>query len=320
MTKRKALTIGGILVGVLLVFLAILTILGPRIGNTFSNTVSSLDTGAPLGVAGGRADSAASFDAPADDLGAQFAGDESAAAQVPRAALPEAQERLIIRSADLSLTVDDTQATIDRIAEMAEGMGGFVVNSSTFRTGEGALRGDIAVRVPAERFDDALEVIKSGDAQVDSENISGQDVTEEYVDLQARLGSLRIAEQRLLEIMANAQNTSDLLQAEAQLTQRQATIESIEGRLQFLEQSAALSRISVNLTPSILARPVEVNWQPLRTARNAIDSLGRGLTGIVDVAIFFVLAVIPRLALIAVLLAPFYFVGRALWRRRQRDT
>ncbi|MCH7861583.1 MAG: DUF4349 domain-containing protein, partial [Proteobacteria bacterium] len=246
----------------------------------------------------------------------QFAGDESGAGRV---ALPEAQERLIIRSADLALTVDDTQATIDGIGDMAEAMGGFVVNSSTFRSGEGALRGDITVRVPAERFDDALVAIKSGAAQVDRENISGQDVTEEYVDLQARLGSLRIAEQRLLEIMANAQNTSDLLQAEAQLTQRQVEIESIEGRLQFLEQSAALSRITVNLTPSILSQPLEVNWQPLRTARRAIDSLGRGLTGIVDVAIFFVVAVIPRLALVALLLVPFYFGGRALWRRRQRD-
>jgi hypothetical protein len=193
-----------------------------------------------------------------------------------------------------------------------------VVNSNTYRTGDNAVAGDVSFRVPAERFNEALDQLRGLAVEVDRESISGQDVTEEYVDLQARLGSLRAAEERLLEIMANAQNTADLLQAEQQLTIRQAEIESIEGRLQYLEQSVALSLINVNFTPSVLSQPVDVRWKPLRTVRRAFDVLVDGLTGVVDAAIFIVIAVLPILLGIALLLAPFYFLGRALLRRRRR--
>jgi hypothetical protein len=218
--------------------------------------------------------------------------------------------------------VDDTRDAIDQIGEMTDAMDGFVVASNTYAAGAGALRGDITFRVPAGRFDEAMERLREMAVEVQSESISGEDVTEEYVDLQARMESLKAAEQRLLEIMANAQNTSDLLEAEAQLTLRQAEIEAIQGRIQYLEQSAALSLISVSLTPDIVRQPVDPGWRPAETVRRAFDSLVRGLTGIVDAAIFIVIAVLPRLAVIALFVAPFYFVGRVgwrWWRSRRRE-
>lgn len=316
MTRKRILTIVGVIVGILVLAAIVLALLGPVVGNTYSGTVSALPP-AP-GVAGGefaaRDGFAVEEEALAEPLPTQVAMGGGGQGQ---AALPPAQERLIIRSADVALVVTDTQTTIDQIAGMADSMGGFVVSSNTYRFNEDALQGDITVRVPAGRFDEALDAIKDTAVEVNSETISGQDVTEEYVDLQARLQSLEAAEERLLEIMANAQNTTDLLQAEQQLTVRQAEIESIQGRLNFLEQSAALSRISVSLTPDVVAQAVDVGWRPLTTVRRSFDSLLGGLTGIVDAVIFIVIAVIPRLLIIAVLLAPFYFVGRALWRRRR---
>ena len=122
--------------------------------------------------------------------------------------------------------------------------------------------------------------------------------------------------------MANAQNTSDLLQAEQQLTIRQSEIESIQGRLQYLEQSAALSFISVTLSPNIITQPVDVRWKPLETVKLAIERLGRTMTDVVDFLINLVIVVVPTLLaiglVIGLVVAPFYFAGRALWRRRKQ--
>lgn len=314
MTRRRILTIVGIVFGVGVVAVVGLALLGARVGNVYDSTVSYAP--AAEGFAGGESDfamatPAPTLTAPMPELAARGA-EQGLAAPVP------APERLIIRTADLSLVVDDAETAIDQTSDMAVAMGGFVVNSNTYQSGEGALAGNVSFRVPAERFDEALDQLREMAVEVERESISGQDVTEEYVDLQARVESLKAAEERLQEIMENAQNTSDLLQAEQQLTMRQAEIESMEGRLQYLEQSAALSLVNVTFTPSVLSQPVDVTWKPLRTVRRSFDSLVDGLTGIVDAAIFLVIAVLPRLLLIALLLAPFYFVGRALWRRRQR--
>jgi len=318
MNRRRLLLIGGGVLGLVVLAIIVLALLGPAVGSVFSTTVSYAP-GYPV-------EEEAYFEEPAMEEALGFDGAQSAPTAVAmageaggggRAAQVPVQERLIIRSADLSLVVDDTQETVDAIGQMADAMGGFVVSSNTYQAYEGQLAGDVTIRVPAERFDDALETIKGFAVEVESENISGQDVTEEYVDLQARLESLKAAEERLLEIMANAQNTTDLLQAEQQLTIRQSEIEAIQGRLQFLEQSAALSRITVHLRPDIVSQPVDVRWKPLGTVRRAFDSLVRGLTGIVDAVIFIAIAVLPRLLIIALLLTPFYLLGRALWRRRR---
>lgn len=317
MNRKRLWTILGIVGGVVVLTVVVLALLGPTVGNTFSEVTNALpaeyDAAQPQIMATGAASRAVA----SEEMAPMEPGVGGGGAGLNQQALQ--QQRLIIRTADISLVVIDTRETIDAISQMTDGMGGFVVNSNTYAAGEGALYGDITVRVPADRFDQALDQLRGMAVRVERESISGEDVTEEYVDLQARLESLKTAEQRLLDIMANAQNTSDLLEAEAQLTSRQAEIESIQGRIQYLEQSAAMSRISVNLTPDVVAQPVEVGWRPLSTVRRAFDALLKALTGIVDALIFIVIAVLPPLLVIALLAAPFYFVGRAIWRRRRRS-
>jgi Flp pilus assembly protein TadB len=151
---------------------------------------------------------------------------------------------------------------------------------------------------------------------VNGSNESADDVTEEYVDLEARLESLEAARQRLLEIMEEARNTEDLLQAEQQLTQREAEIESIKGRMQYLEQSARLSSIWIELQPYILSQPVGEQWRPAETARRAVDTLADGLRGFGDFLIFFAIAVLPWL--VAIGLVFLLLVVLIRWRVRVR--
>lgn len=229
-----------------------------------------------------------------------------------------AAERLIIRNGNISMIVEDTRDTQATIVAMINGLAGegaFVVSVDEY----GATEGDqphisMSIRVPVTRFDDTMDKLAELAIQVTSRNESAQDVTEEYVDLGARLESLEAARERLLEIMAEAQTTKDLLEAEQQLTQRESEIESIKGRMQYLEQSARLSNIWIDLQPDILKQPVGDQWRPAETVRRAVDALVDGLQGFVNFLIFFAIAVLPWLAGLGV--AIYLIVVIVRWRRR----
>jgi hypothetical protein len=115
--------------------------------------------------------------------------------------------------------------------------------------------------------------------------------------------------------------TKDVLEAEQQLTQREAEIESLKGRMQYLEQSARLSSIWIELQPYILRQPVGDEWRPAETTRRAVETLLDGLRGFGDFAIFFAIAILPWLA--AVGLVVFILVRLIRWRagvRRDRQS
>jgi hypothetical protein len=248
---------------------------------------------------------------------------EAPAAEPSAYGAPElvyAAERLIIRNGNISMAVEDTraaQATIDSMVESMAAEGAFVVSAEEHGgTEEDQPYITMSIRIPAARFDDTMDRLAELAVTVYSSNESAQDVTEEYVDLEARLESLEAARQRLLEIMEEARNTEDLLRAEQQLTQREAEIESIKGRMQYLEQSARLSSIWIELQPYILSQPVGEEWRPAETTRRAVDTLLDALRGFGDFAIFFAIAILPWLAAIGVIVLLIVLLVR--WRARAR--
>jgi hypothetical protein len=237
---------------------------------------------------------------------AEYGGDPGNAQAASGGSLEQPIQRLIIRTGNISMTAEDTRATQEAIEDMVAGWeseGAFVVSSNEYG-GEvdGSPYISMQIRVPSAHFDTAMDSLADMAVDVLSRSESGQDVTEEYVDLQARLESLETARQRLLEIMQEAQSTEDLLMAEQQLTYREAEIESIVGRIQFLEQSAALSSISIDLQPYILSQPVDTSWRPAETVREAFDSLLGNLEGLADFLIIFVIAILPIMAIIGVII------------------
>ncbi len=234
--------------------------------------------------------------------------------------LAYAAERLIIRTGNLSMVVEDTraaQATIEGMVASMAGEGAFVVSSDEYGGTEGSQPHiTMSIRIPATRFDETMDRLADLAVNVTSRNESGQDVTEEYVDLEARLETLEAARQRLLEIMQEARATKDLLEAEQQLTQREAEIESIKGRMQYLEQSARLSSIWIELQPYILSQPVGDQWRPAETARRAVEALVDGLRGFGNFLIFFGIAILPWL--VAAGLVILLIVSLVRWRSRVR--
>ncbi len=226
-------------------------------------------------------------------------------------------ERIIIRNASLSLVVPDTEAALDEINGLVDELGGYVVDSSIYQYQEG-LRASITLRIPAESLDVALERVRGLATEVRNEHISGQDVTEEYVDLQSSLRHLEATEERLLEFLEEAEDTEAALDVYEHLRQVEAEIEHVKGRIQYLEQSAAMATVNLDITPDELAQPIQVGgWHPQGTLRDALQSLIRVLQFLVDAAIVIVILIIPVLAAIGAPLVGLFYLVRAIVRRRR---
>ncbi len=236
------------------------------------------------------------------------------------ASVPEVSQRLVIRNANLDVVVDDPSKAADEITLLAKEMGGFVVSAEVSErednTGTRMLYGHITIRVPAEKFDDAVAQICQLVQRVDRKVITGQDVTEEYVDLKSRLRNLEATRDQLQRIMDDAANTQDVLSVYRELSQVQGEIEQVKGRIKYLETSSAMSAISVNLIPAAAANPFTVGkWQPTGVAKEALLALMHTTRGIINVVIWIVLYILPTLFLIVLLVALMVWPLRWLWRK-----
>jgi hypothetical protein len=224
-------------------------------------------------------------------------------------------ERLIIRTGNLSLVVVDTEETVADITRLAEQNGGWVVSANLYQYGADAKSGDITIRVPAAGFIGAMEALKQMAVEVRSENVSGQDVTEEYVDLEARLGNLEATAERVRSFLDDAVTVEEALAVNQELSRLEGEIEVIKGRMQYLSQSAAFSTITISLTPDIANQPVQVaGWQPQGVAKDAIEALVNTLQGLANIIIWLVIFFLPILLLIGI---PLWLIIRFFVRRRR---
>ena len=213
------------------------------------------------------------------------------------------QDRLVIMNADLSIVVADPQTKIEEIAAMAEEMGGFVVSMNVYQTysptNELVPEGYISVRVPADFLDRALNQIKGNVVEVRTETRSGEDVTQQYVDLESQLRSLEAAEDELTEIMENSTDTQDVLDVFNQLEYYRQQIEIVKGQMQYFEQASAYSLITVTVIAEETIQPIEIaGWEPKGVVRDAVQALVDFFQGFVNFLIWLTLFVLPMLLLI----------------------
>jgi len=253
--------------------------------------------------------------APAAEM---YAGEKQGVAPVEM--LESTEERMIIRTGNLVLVVKDTEAAVETIKGIVAADGGYVVSSNVWRDNE-LFRGRMTVRVPAAEFDATMARIKGIAVKVDREETSGEDVTEQYADLDARLVNLEAAEKELRELLATVRERTgkaeDIIAIYDKLTAIRGEIEQIKGRMQYLERLTAMATINIELQPDVLAEPVvQSGWQPSATVRDALRNLVRMLQFLADAVIWIILYVVPVLLILAVPLVILIFIIRRLRRRR----
>jgi hypothetical protein len=244
-------------------------------------------------------------------------GPTAAAADAAKPNLPSTM-RKVIRNAELSIEVASPAAAESKVSSLVERLGGYVASSErSLSADEGekkqSARVSLSLRVPAERLDEALREIKRLGAGAETERIGSEDVTDEYIDVSARVANQRHLEQQLVTILAQANSVDAALKVHHELTSVRTEIDRLEGRKRFLETESALAKIALTLAP---LRPVvavsgtEFGVSVRRAASDAVAVAAGVVTfGIRAAGILLPLAVLFGLPLL----------GVVLWlRRRQR--
>lgn len=269
-----------------------------------SDSVSTANTSAPRGGGGGGNEK-----------------DLSITAQVPVNQTEVSQnqpvvERKIVRNAELNLESASPEESQQKITQIAESKGGFVVesqqSSSDVRVGTRDIV-TMTVRVPATKFTETLDEIRKTSSRVIVETIKSDDVTEEFIDVEARLKAKKSLEGQFLEIMKQAKSVEDALKVQTELSEVRGEIEKIEGRKRFLENQTSLSTIKIRLQT---AQAFSSNSKGFFS--ELAQSVGRGFDaalGFILGLVTFLIAILPFLLFVAL---PIFLVVRYFWRKSGR--
>ncbi|MEZ2445982.1 DUF4349 domain-containing protein [Chitinophaga sp. RCC_12] len=232
---------------------------------------------------------------------------ESEADQAP--ALPISQK--IIKNAVLRFSTSDFEACKKRIADTVKKYGGYIASEKQENTSM-QWRNEVAIKVPAAAFEQCVESLTGGASRVDEKSITSTDVTEEYVDLDARMKARLAVEQRYVQILQQAKNVKEILEVEAQLKGIREEIESAKGRLQYMDHHVAYSNISLEYyqtfantdpqSPGFLQR----SWLSFKDGWNGLLS--------------FALGILSAWPLIVGIVFIFIFIKRGIGRWKSRKT
>jgi len=216
------------------------------------------------------------------------------------------QKRLVIKDAKMAITADDPVRAMNSVTALAEQLGGWVVSSnlSDYRSSATTTekRADVVIRVPAEQLEGALLRIRADASSIQSENQTGQDVTQQYTDLDSRRANLEAAEKQLRQFLENTKETKDTLAVYDQLVKVRGEIETIKGQLNYFQTVVAYSSITMTIYPTSKAVD-NAAWNSGETLKSAVATLINVLRALADTLIWVLVVGLPfaAIALICVL-------------------
>jgi len=223
-------------------------------------------------------------------------------------------EKKVIKNGNLTLKVDSANNAAQKITEIAKNNKGEVSSSSFYQSANNVKSGSMEVKVPVADFDKAFAEIKKVASLVVRESTSGQDVTEQYIDLQAQLKNRQAEEQSFVKILNQAQKIQDVLDVTAELARVRGNIEQLQVRIKYLESQTDMSTISINLSEDSNITVID-SWRPWQVVKDSFNSLVKSLQEFVNFLIQFVIVVIPFLIIWAVIIWAVYKIGQKIYFR-----
>lgn len=228
---------------------------------------------------------------------------------------PQVQNRKVITNSNVSLLVKDVRNAMDKIEEQVLLKKGYLVSTSITQPEEGA-NGYIVVRVPNTEVKPVLEFLRGLSVKVISENISGHDITDQYMDIQARLDILNRNKTTYMAFMDKAVNIDEILRVQQQIFSLQDQIDSLQGQIKYMESASSTSLITANLSTDELALPYAPDnaWRPALVFKQAVRSLVGSLRVVGNASIW--------LAVYSVVFVPIlivFFVVRRFLKKRQNQ-
>ena len=189
----------------------------------------------------------------------------------------DSDNRRVVRSATMSLVVQSPARTSEKVIQLAEAAGGFLV-SSQINGGADAIIASLAIRVPAAKFEEVRTQMRKLGLRVESESLESQDVTKQYVDQEARLHNLRAQEQQYLGILRKAATVKDTLEVSDKLNEVRGAIEEKQAEFEALSKQVETVGINITLRAESDAQVFGLHWRPLYqlkiAAREGVEGLG----------------------------------------------
>jgi hypothetical protein len=258
-----------------------------------------------VGESAGQADVAKEASAPSADISSAPVYNTGADSDTGNAAF--AASHMIIKNGEIKLLVEDTDIAIDRATQAIGDMSGYIISSRVwyqpYFDGENYKYATITIGVPVDQFERTLSRLRGLAVKVLDETASGEDVTNQFVDLESQVSNLEATRDRIKSFLDEAQTTDEALRINAELTNVEAQIEQIKGQMNYLKDRSAYSTITVNLEPvlpELIATPTptpEPNvWQPGETFTDAKKAVTSAYQGIVDFLIWVFVVFVPIFA------------------------
>ncbi len=243
---------------------------------------------------------------------AQDSGMVDAAKQDPNAPLPEnasyTANHMIIKNADVRLQVEDTDVAIDRATQAIGDLGGYIVSSRVWYQdyydgieSKNYKYATITIGIPVDQFERMLTRLRSLSVKVLDETASGEDVTNQFVDLQSQVINLEATRDRIKSFLEDAETVDEALRINQELSNVESQIESIKGQMNYLQDRSAYSTVTVNFEPvlpemKVQPTPTPVAWNPGETLGNATEILISAYQGIVELLIWLFVVFLPIVA------------------------
>ena len=223
--------------------------------------------------------------------------------------------RMIIHQASLSVNVKELDKAQANIEQKVAQYGGYIVESNVYQEDDQTSSGNMVVRIPEKHFEKFLADAEGQAAKVLERNVTGQDVTEQYVDLQSRVKSKRAVEERLLAFMSKAQKTEDLLKISSDLAKVQEEIEVMVGKMKYLENQTSFSTVELLMYENKVVVP-EIESKELNTWEKTKKQLANSTNSLLatgSALIIFFIGNLPVLLILALIgLGVYWFVRKRL--------
>lgn len=221
--------------------------------------------------------------------------------------------RMIIKNAEIQLLVEDTDVALDRTTQVVDDLGGYIISSRIwYQTyyGENYKYATLTLGIPVEAFETTMRRLRGLAIRVLDENASGQDVTDQFVDLQSQLDNLLATRERVRGFLDQATTVEEALRVNQQLSELERQIEEIQGRMNYLQDRSAFSTITVTISPElpeIEPAPQPDEWSLGLVFDDAVETLTEAYRALASLFIWIVIVVVP-------VVGPFVLVLWGLWK------
>jgi len=237
----------------------------------------------------------------------------------------ERSNRMIVKNGDMRLTVKDTDVAIDRTTQIIGDAGGYIVSSRVWYQdyyGNNLKYATVTLGIPVQEFEKVLSKLRGLAIKVEDETAAGDDVTDQYVDLQSQLTNLEATRARIQEFLKDAKTVDEALRINQELSNIEGQIEQIKGQMNYLNDRSAFSTITLNLepefpvltpTPTVTPRPTAtpMPWNPGQTFGQARSTITVVYQGIGNFLIWLAVVILP-------LVLPLALISWVVWKLMNR--